>query len=373
MTTSDEALLARLTALHETADRALVPPRPSPARELRDLADVADALGDAGGWDRYGEGGLVAELERRLLELLGAPAAAFFPSGVMAQPAALRVRCDRAGTRRIALPDLSRLLVHEDDEPRRLHGFEVDHLTVGAVTPTRAHVDALPGRLAAVLLELPLRDAGYLLPGWDDLVAVADACRARGIALHLDGARLWESAPHYDRELAEITSLADTTYVSFYKGLGGLAGAALVGPTDVIAEARLWRRRHGGTLFSIAPLALGALRGLDRQLPRMGECHAYAVRHAAALQARGIRTAPDRPHTTAFRVLLEREPDELLRRAVEIAETESLWLPGRWGRSDLPGWSFSEVTVTPAMIDAWGEPDRPDGPADALARLITAT
>ena len=80
-------------------------------------------------WDRYGASGPVAALERRVADLLGQPEAAFFPSGVMAQQAALRTWCDRMGSRRVAMPDLSHLLVHEEDGPRRLHGFAVEHLT----------------------------------------------------------------------------------------------------------------------------------------------------------------------------------------------------------------------------------------------------
>ena len=102
-------------------------------------------------------------------------------------------------------------------------------------------------------IELPLREAGYLLPPWDELVGLVEAAQARGIPVHLDGARLWESQPFYDRPLAEIAALGDTVYVSFYKGLGGIAGAALVGPADVIAEARHWQHRHGGTLVSVYP------------------------------------------------------------------------------------------------------------------------
>ena len=60
------------------------------------------------------------------------------------------------------------------------------------------------------------------------------ACRERGVPLHLDGARIWESAPHLGHSVAEIAALADSVYVSFYKGLGGLAGAAVAGPEDEV-------------------------------------------------------------------------------------------------------------------------------------------
>ena len=119
-----------------------------------------------------------------------------FPSGVMAQQSMLRVWCDARGSRRVALPALSHLVQHEIDGPRLLHGFEFDLLTDGPTVPQVEHLAAIRGRLGAALLELPLRDAGHLLPSWDELVAFSRACRERGVPLHLDGARIWESAPY---------------------------------------------------------------------------------------------------------------------------------------------------------------------------------
>ena len=75
-------------------------------------------------WDRYGERGAVAQLESEVAELLGKPAAVMFPSGIMAQQAALRAWCDRSGSRRVALPDLSHLVHHEQDGPRRVLGLD---------------------------------------------------------------------------------------------------------------------------------------------------------------------------------------------------------------------------------------------------------
>src|SRR6185436_8253445 len=107
-----------------------------------------------------------------------------------------------------------------------------------------ADLEAVNEPLAALLIELPQREIGGRLPAWDDLVAQVTYAREHGAAVHLDGARLWESGPFYDRPLAEIAALFDTVYVSFYKGLGGLAGSMLLGEDDVVTEARAWRSRH---------------------------------------------------------------------------------------------------------------------------------
>ena len=337
----------------------------SPPQELRSVIAELDRSDDAA-WDRYGEGGPVAALESQVAELLGKPAAVMFPSGTMAQQSTLRVLSDRHGSRRIAIPALSHLLHHEQDGPRLLNGFEWALLTTGGVVPTVDHLAAIPGRLGAALLELPLRDAGYLLPSWEQLEAFSRACRDRGVPLHLDGARIWESAPHLGRRPAEIAALADTVYVSFYKGLHGLAGAVVAGPEDVIAEVRLWRSRHGGTLWTMLPYAVSALRGLREELPRMAEYHQGAIEMAKLLAAKGIRTFPTRPHCNAFRIFVESPGDVVTERVVTVMEREHLAVTPRWGDSeDVPGWSWTEFTVGSATME-WSA----DEAVDLLARVL---
>ena len=79
---------------------------------------------------------------------------------------------------------------------------------------------------------------------------------------------------------------------------------------------------------------------------------------------------PEPVQATAFRVFAPLPPGELLARAVRLAREDSLGVPAQWRAAEVPGWSFTEVTVTPAMVETWGAPDRPGGAADALARLL---
>jgi threonine aldolase len=322
-------------------------PVEKPGEVLRRLADLADELDVR--WDQYGARGPVAVLEEQVAELFGRPAA-FFPSGVMAQQAALRTWCDRAGTRRVAMPDLSHLLVHEMDGPRRVHGLEVEHLTQGPEVATAGSLAAVPGRLGAVLVELPLRDAGCLLPTWAQLTELSDAARDRGVPLHVDGARIWESQPFWGRSFPEIAALSDSMYVSFYKGLRGLAGAALVGSDDFLEEARVWRTRMGGTLFRSTPEALAAIAGLRELLPRMGECFAWARALAAELPAYGITPNPTEPHTSTFLLHAAGDVDPVNDRLLAVMERERLQVSGPWWVSREPGRVTTEVVVsTPAL------------------------
>jgi threonine aldolase len=356
----DDELMTRLRAAAEACETSVFwHARRTPAQVLRKVADAAEKLGIEE-WDVYAERGSVARVEGDVAALLGKPAAAFFPSGIMAQQAALRVWCDRTGSRRVAIPDLSHLLKHEDDGPRRLHGFEFEHLTTGRVTATADDLRRLSPGLGAALVELPLRDAGCLLPSWDELTALSGAASELGVPLHADGARIWESQAHYDRPLAEIAAQVDSIYVSFYKGLEGLAGAALAGPEDVVAEARRWRKRMGGTLFHLTPYAVSALDGLKNRLPRMAEYAAWARKLAAELSTAGLRVTPDPPHTNTFLVYAEGEPDAITERVIAFMERERTQPCGGWWEAPVPGFAVTEVAVhdaalahDPAQVAAW--------------------
>jgi len=337
------------------------------------LAEVAAAATETD-LDRYGEDGEVAALEREVAALLGTDAAVFMPSGIMAQQAALRSWADRSSTDAIAVHGLSHLVVHELDALPELHGLRLQRLTSEPRQPTVEDLDALAGPLAAVTLELPLRDAGYLLPTWDELVAFSEACRQRGVPLHLDGARLWESAEHLGHSYAEIAALADSVYVSFYKGLGGMAGAAIAGPADLVADARRWQRRHGGTLFVLLPYAVAARDGLRRRLPLMGDYVARARELAAELAALdGVQVLPEPPHTNAFRIFLDVPVDHAREASLRIAEEQHVALAHGWEAADVPGWCMTEITAGDATL-AWtvAEQVRTVSELLALARALAS-
>jgi threonine aldolase len=170
--------------------------------------------------DRYGDGGVVEELETHLAHLLGKPAAAFFVSGTMAQQIALRIHADRRSTRTVAFHPTSHIDLHEGRAFERLHGLIGRPVGDPFQLLTLESLEAVAEPLAALLLELPQREIGGQLPEWEDLTAQVDWARERGAAVHLDGARLWQCPDAYQLPLDEIAGLFDTVYVSFYKDLG---------------------------------------------------------------------------------------------------------------------------------------------------------
>ena len=156
---------------------------------------------------------------------------------------------------------------------------------------------------------------------------------------HLDGARLWEAAAGYGRPPAEIAALFDTTYVSFYKGIGALPGCCLAGPEDVVAEVREWRGRMGGTLFGLWPGAASALTCLRRRLPRMPDYLDRARAVAAAVRdLPGVTVVPDPPQAPMLHLLLRTSEDAFAAAARSLAADRGLWT-----------WEKAMTTADPAV------------------------
>jgi threonine aldolase len=321
------------------------------------LRELAEALPQDALPDRYGEGEVVESFERRVAELLGKEAAVLMPTGTLAQQIALRLHCERRGPATVAFHPTCHLELHEHQAYAHLHGLRAELVGHRDALIALPDLERVRAPLGALLLELPQREIGGRLPEWDDLVAQTEWARSRGIALHLDGARLWECGPYYERSYAEIAGLFDTVYVSLYKLLGGPGGCVLAGPADLVAEARVWQVRHGGRLWQLFPLAAGGIEGLDRVLPRVPELlgHARAVA-AAVAEVPGIAVAPDPPQTPLFHVHLEGEAETLDRRALELAAERRVWLFRRTAPTALPGVQRVELTIgVPALHVAAAE------------------
>ncbi|MFG3075668.1 threonine aldolase family protein [Streptomyces sp. NPDC048225] len=335
------------------------------AEELSDLDEPADLYGN----------GIVADLEDRTAALLGQEAAAFFPTGTMAQQVALRCWAGRTGNPVVALHGLGHPEVHERNAFSRVSGLRPVRLTDAPRQPTADEVRGFEEPFGTLMLELPLREAGYLLPTWEELTEVVEAARERDAVVHFDGARLWESTVHFGRSPAEIAGLADSVYVSFYKSLKGYGGAALAGPRTLVEEAKAWRHRYGGQVFQQFPTVLSALAGLERELPRLPQYVAHARVVADALReglaAAGLpwaRVHPEVPHTHEFQVWLPCDADTASEAALRQAEETGTMLFSRpWGGAG-PGIARTEVGVDESGLD-WTADEVRAAVVDFAARL----
>jgi threonine aldolase len=333
---------------------------------MRRPADLLAELPDDIAPDRYGDGGAVTELEAEVSSLLAKPAAAFLPSGTMAQQVTLRVHADARGRRVVLFHPACHIDRHEGGGYQRLHhlvGRRVgDELRLVTLEDLRAVAEPP----AALLLELPQRDLGGQLPAWEELVEQVEWAHEGGAAAHMDGARLWGCGPFYGRTLAQIAGLFDTVYVSLYKQLGGITGCCLAGPEDLVAEVSEWRKRHGGTLYALWPYAASGLAGLRRRLRRMPAYQEHALAIASAVkELPGVEVVPDPPHTPMMHLLLPTGANELRAAALRMAEHERIWT---WPHSVPTGSSHVqrvELEVGDATLEFTPEEFR-----DVLQRLL---
>jgi threonine aldolase len=318
---------------------------------LNKPAEVLASIGADVDPDVYGEGGVVADLEREVAELLGKPAAVFLPSGTMAQPATLRVHADARGCRTMLWHPYCHLAHHENEAYARLHGLV--GRPVGDLTRllTLDDLRSVAEPVAALLIELPQRDLGGQLPSFEDLTAQVEWARSRGAAVHLDGARLWEAAAGYGRTPAEVAELFDTVYVSFYKGVGALPGCCVAGSERDVAQVKEWRQRLGGTLFGLWPAAASARNLLPAALAEMPARMEHARAIAAALaDVAGIRPVPATPQTPMMHLLLSTTADRYAENAKRLAESDGRWVWSKAAETEDPDVLRVELTVGSATL-----------------------
>ncbi len=317
-------------SLPEAYNRAPYPAVGHGPRTVSVLKEALASVDDTLAADLYGQGRLIADFQRKMADYLGKPAAVFFPSGTMAQQIALRIWCDKSGQRRVAYHPLCHLEIHEQHGMHELHHLEPVLLGDAKRLIGLNDLEAMPEGIGAVLLELPQREIGGELPQWDRLVELTDWCRSRNIPVHLDGARLYECLPYYAKSAAEVAALFDSIYVSFYKGVGGVAGAILAGPDDFTSEAVVWKRRHGGDLISLYPYIVAADYYFDRRVSRMAEYWQGARELAGRFNhLDGVRTRPERPVTNMFHVHFHYAAEEVGRVMAEVAEETGVGLLSR--------------------------------------------
>ncbi len=311
--------------------------------------------------DRYGDGALIAEFEAKIAALLGHEAAVFMPSGTMAQQIALRIHAEDTGVAAFAMHPTSHLELHELRAYSRVQALDGVLLGPRDRPTLAADLAAWPERLGALLVELPAREIGGQLPTWEQLGELAAAARARGVRLHMDGARLWEAREAYaPRTYAEIAALFDSVYVSFYKGIGALAGAALAGPAPFVAQARQWRKRMGGTLVQLHPFVASVAMRIDAQLAKMPAWRERARALAEAIaRVPGVRVLPDPPQVNMFHLHFAAAPAKMAEARDALAEREGVWM-GRFAPGAIPDASYCELyvgdnvpPVPEAQIAAW--------------------
>ncbi len=295
------------------------------ARKIGALMESFEHMDPSTSSDVYGAGKIINDFEDEIANLLGKEKAVFFPSGTMAQQIATRIWADNAGLKKVAYHPLCHLEIHEKDGLKVLHHMEP--ILLGDVNRlfTMEDLKSVKEPFACLLIELPQREIGGQLPSWEELVEISEFCKTKGIKLHLDGARLFEVLPYYNKTASDICCLFDSVYVSFYKGLGGIAGAMLAGSADFTQEAKIWKRRHGGDLISLYPYIVNAKYCMNKRMGKMREYWQHAVTVADRLnKMEGVETVPEIPVCNMFHVYFDASKEALERVFTSIIEKYDL-------------------------------------------------
>jgi len=254
--------------------------------------------------DRYSEGGVVEQLERRFASLTGKDRAIFLPSGTMANQLAIRVLSGSAS--KVFVQDASHLFRDEADAAQIVHGKRLIPLAPGRAAFTMEELqqairDAREGEvfqtgLGAISIECPVRRADGAIVPIEEIRRIADLARSNRIPMHLDGARLFLASAYSGVGIREYASHFDTVYISLYKYLGAGAGAILCGSESVIEAIPGLEKILGGVMFRNWPNAAVALHVLDGFEERFARARAQAETLFTALNQTGsfhITHAPD--------------------------------------------------------------------------------
>lgn len=301
--------------------------------------------------DVYGAGDLINSFESKIADLLGFQAACFMPSGTTAQQIALKIYAGKTGNKSFAIHPTSHLELHE--QHAYAHLCDLKSVIIGDKNRQLDAEDfkSLRAAVSATVVELPAREIGGQLPVWEELEKIKKTAKSRGIFLHLDGARIWETKAFYQKSYREICAGFDSVYVSFYKGVGALTGAMLLGKAEFIEEARIWLRRFGGNLFQLHPYVTSAARRFDSALARMPEYFERAREVYEVLKnVEGVSFCPNPPQVNMFHLYLNRSAERLNAARDEIARKNKIWAANRFQTTPLENLSYTEIYVGEGLM-----------------------
>jgi threonine aldolase len=234
------------------------------------------------GDDVYVEDPTVRALEERVAGLFGHEAALFVPSGTMGNQIGMRLVCE-PGQEVLCDAD-AHVVTYEMGAAAAIFGIstrtvvssggrlDAEQLSAQVRPKTDWHLTAT----AAIAVENSHNRGGGLVQPLGELQRLWDWSREADVAVHLDGARIWNAAVASGTDLATYGRLADTASVCFSKGLGTPVGSVLVSSAERIATARLWRKRLGGGMRQVGVLGAACLYALDHHYDRLAEDHEHA-------------------------------------------------------------------------------------------------
>jgi len=251
-------------------------------------AMAAAEVGD----EQFKEDPTTNELQRRIAELLGHEAALFLPTATMANEIALRILTRPGGL--LLAEERTHVLVYEFGGPAVHSGLIMQGLVAAAGRPsleqirTAVAASDVPRDASVLVLENTHRSSGARVWPLDEFTKTVALARELGLAVHLDGARLFNASVAAELPPAAWAKQADTVTVCFSKGLGCPTGAIIAGSAELMERAWEAKFLFGGALRQSGVIAAAMLYALDHHIERLAEDHARARRLAEGLAAAGM-------------------------------------------------------------------------------------
>ena len=258
--------------------------KPSAAmRQAMAAAEVGD--------DVYGDDPTVNSLEERVAALFGHEAGLFAPTGSLANQLAIRTLVKPG--EEILVETRGHIVRAELGAAAAFSGIttrtwpSIDGLLQAEDPLAIAHENAGPYLVStkAIAVENTHNFGGGTVQPIEEIAKLSEAAHSRGIAMHLDGARIWNAHVASGVSFAEYGKYFDTISVCLSKGLGAPIGSVMLSSKERVAEARIWRKRYGAGMRQVGIIAAAAHYALDNNIARLAEDHARAQKIAVALAA----------------------------------------------------------------------------------------
>ncbi len=246
--------------------------KPSPGMRA---AMAAAEVGD----DVYGEDPTVNALEDRVADLFGHEAAVFVPSGTMGNQICLRLVVPSAGE--LLCDSDAHVVTYESGGAAQHGGIQTRTVRGGVMDPVEVEEQLRPEGFhmvptSALSVEQTHNRAGGAVQPLSVLETLRRTTRSHGVALHCDGARIWNAHVASGVSLRTYGALFDTLSVCLSKGLGAPVGSLVVTSHELAREARVFRRRLGGAMRQAGVLAAAGLYALDHHIERLADDHQRA-------------------------------------------------------------------------------------------------
>jgi threonine aldolase len=324
-----------------------------PQKAGEEFALIADYCRDNNfAADVYGAGELVNSFEKKVAKLLGFEAACFMPSGTMAQQIALKIYAGKSGNKSFAIHPTSHLELHE--QHAYAHLCNLNSVIFGDKNRqlNAQDIEELNEPVSTGIIELPAREIGGQLPNWKEFETIKQTAKKREIFLHMDGARLWETKSFYRKSYAAICKNFDSVYISFYKGIGALTGAMLVGRAEFIDESRIWLRRFGGNLYQLHPFVASAAMRFDLALEQMPKYFKRTKEIYELLKnIEGISFCPNPPQINMFHLYFDTAAEKLTQARDRIAGEDKIWTANRFSETALENQCYTEIYVGENLLE----------------------